>query len=77
MCVCRNSYDDIARDLIANRFVPGHAVFDDQVKDKLQGSRRARDLFFADMDDEDDDDDKVRAKKNERIVDLAELLTLS
>ncbi|MFV2067929.1 MAG: calcium-binding protein [Pirellulales bacterium] len=70
-----DDYDGIASDLVANHFIPGVTVFDDQAKDKLKGSR-ARDLFFADIDGEDDDDDKVKAKKDELIVDLAELLTL-
>jgi len=66
----------IVNDLIANRFTPGITVFDDGVKDKLKGSKKARDLFFADIDKKDKDADKVKAKKGELIVDLAELLTL-
>ncbi len=46
------------------------------MKDKLKGSKKARDLFFADIDKKDKDADKVKAKKGELIVDLAELLTL-
>ena len=61
---------------MANRFISGSTVFDDQAKDKLKGSKKARDLFFADIDGEDDDDDKVKAKRDELIIDLAELLTL-
>jgi Ca2+-binding RTX toxin-like protein len=71
-----DDYDDIANDLVADRFIPGESVFDDQDKDKLRGSKKARDLFFADIDEEDKDDDKLKAKKGELIVDLAELLTL-
>ncbi|MAD79507.1 MAG: hypothetical protein QGG71_21730 [Pirellulaceae bacterium] len=72
-----DSYEDIAKDLVANRFIPGTTVFDDQAKDKLKGSKKARDLFFADIDGEDDDDDKIKGKKkDELVIDLAELLTL-
>ena len=62
---------------MANRFISGSTVFDDQAKDKLKGSKKARDLFFADIDDEDDDDDKIKGmKKDELVIDLAELLKL-
>ena len=68
--------EDIVKDLVANRFIPGSTVFDDQARDKLKGGKKARDLFFADIDGEDDDDDKVKAKKDELVIDLAELITL-
>ena len=71
-----DAYEDIVKDLVTNRFIPGSTVFDDQSKDKLKGGKKARDLFFADIDKKDKDDDKVKAKKDELVIDLAELLTL-
>ena len=69
-----DNYDEIVGDLVANRFIPGVTVFDDGVKDKLKGSKKARDLFFADIDEVDDDDDKLKAKNDELIVDLAQFV---
>jgi Ca2+-binding RTX toxin-like protein len=68
-----DDYVNIAGDLITTRLIPGVNVFDDKSKDKLKGSK-ARDLYFADIDKKDKDDDKVKARKGELVVNLAELL---
>ena len=56
-------YDDIVNDLVDDWLQPGVHVFDDGIKDKLDGSNETRDLFFADQDGDDGDDDKLTGDK--------------
>lgn len=70
-----DDYDDIVDDLVNDSFSPGTSVFDDGVKDKLHGSNKAHDLFFADIDKNDADDDDLKGDKGDRIIDLNEALS--
>ena len=68
-------YDQIVDDLVAAWLTPGEDVFEDGVTDKLDASNKARDLFFADLDEMDEDDDKVKGDKNDRVIELGQLLS--
>ena len=68
------AYDDIVDDLVAVWLTPGTDVFDDGVEDKMDGDKKTRDLFFADMDGILGDDDKLKGEEDDRVIDLAELL---
>ena len=45
-------------------------MFDDGAKDKLQGSNKARDVCFADIDKDEKIDDDLKADKGDRVIDL-------
>jgi Ca2+-binding RTX toxin-like protein len=68
-----DDYDDIVDDLVDEWLTPGEDVFDDGVSDKLYGGDKSRDVLFADLDG--DDRDKVKADKNDRVIELDELLS--
>ena len=70
-------YDDIVDDLVDDWLTPGETVFDDGVKDKVEGSNKARDLFFADLDKADGDDDKLKGNKKDTVIDLEQFLALT
>jgi len=70
-------YDDIVADLVSDWLTPGTTVFDDGVKDDVKGSNKARDLFFADLDEVDGDDDKLKGDKEDTVIDLGQLLALT
>jgi hypothetical protein len=69
-------YEDIVDELVdpGGLLEPGVAAFDDGVRDLVWGSLFARDLVFADVDDEDGDDDIVGSVLHDEIVDLDVLL---
>jgi hypothetical protein len=62
-------YDEIVDNLVAGWLRPDQ-IFDDGVKDKLYGSNKARDLFFADQDWKDGDDDKLKGDKHDRVIEI-------
>ena len=70
-------YNDIVDDLVGNWLTPGEDVFDDGVEDKVKGSNKARDLFFADLDGADGDDDKLKGNKGDTVIDLEHFLQLT
>jgi hypothetical protein len=71
-----DDYEDIVDQLTGSGGLlePGQTAFDDGAKDKLRGSNKARDLFFADLDREGNDDDDVKGDKNDILIELDELL---
>jgi hypothetical protein len=69
-----DDYDDIVDDLVGNWLTRGVHVFDDGVKDKLEGAKKLRDVFFADLDGQDKDDDKTNHDKGDRVIELNQLL---
>jgi hypothetical protein len=69
-----DKYDDIVDDLVESLLTPGTHVFDDGAKDTVAGSNKLRDAFFADFDDLDKDDDKVKGDKDDRVIELNQLL---
>ena len=65
-----DDYNQIVDDLATGLLQPGLHVFDDGIRDKLYGSKKVRDLFFADRDGADGDDDRLKGDKNDRVIEL-------
>jgi len=66
-------YGRVVDSLVDNWLQPGENVFDDGVRDKLKGSNKSRDLFFAGLDGPDRDD--VKGHKTDVVIELGESLT--
>ena len=63
-------FDALVADLtkVGGLLEPNQRVFDDNVRDRMEGAASARDLFFADLDGRDNDDDLVVTSPGDKVV---------